>query len=361
MNLEVIAKRKRSWRSLAISKKLKKRLVRSSILTVNLLVLLAVFAFVVHHNTSQAITTSQLPTSDRTSVASADPLDQLSSVNIAVQVARMTGIYESTSVTNLADSEDAQQNIVAADSQLIAKPQVVSTALKSNQDIVKYITKQGDTLSSLAVKFGVTSNSIIGSNNLTAETITPGQSLLIPPINGIVYTVKNGDTAANLAATYNANASQIISFNNDEISGLVSGQLIVIPNGVPPSSSAASSYGYGYAFGYGPIYGYNGYDFGTCTWYVASQISVPSNWGNADTWSYYASLSGWTVTSGPQVGSIAQTPYGGGGDGHVALVIGVNGNQVEVKDMNNWGDGGGFDRVGQEWVPISTFPNYIYH
>ena len=93
----------------------------------------------------------------------ANPLDQLSSAQIAVQVARMTGIYEATSVTNLADSESAATNVVATDNQVISKPVIVTTGAnaKSNQDIVKYVTQPGDTVTSLAIKFGVTSNSII--------------------------------------------------------------------------------------------------------------------------------------------------------------------------------------------------------
>jgi hypothetical protein len=29
--------------------------------------------------------------------------------------------------------------------------------------------------------------------------------------------------------------------------------------------------------------------------------------------------------------------------------------------MNNYGDGGGFDRVGEGWVSLSTFEHYISH
>jgi len=45
--------------------------------------------------------------------------------------------------------------------------------------------------------------------------------------------------------------------------------------------------------------------------------------GNASSWAYYAVLSGWTVSSSPQVGAIAQTSYAAGGEGHVAVVDAV--------------------------------------
>ncbi len=77
----------------------------------------------------------------------------------------------------------------------------------------------------------MTSNSIKWSNNLTADTVSPGTALVIPPVNGIVYTVKAGDTAASLAVKYSANADQITAMNDAEISGLPAGEQIIIPNG----------------------------------------------------------------------------------------------------------------------------------
>ena len=94
---------------------------------------------------------------------------------------------------------------------------------------------------------------------------------------------------------------------------------------------------------------------------MATKVAVPTNWGNADTWAIYATLSGWTVSSVPRVGAIAQTSAGY--EGHVAVVEAVSpdGSQIQYSDMNNYGDGGGWGRVGYSgWVSASTFPHYIY-
>ncbi len=334
--------------------------------------LFSVIAFTVHNSSSAQVSNQAVVANNGGSTNStlqANPLDQLSSAQIAVQVAKMTGIYETTSVTNLADSETASINVVPSDNQVINKPTVIATGTvaKSREDIVKYVTQPGDTVSSLAVKYGVTSNSILWSNALVGNSLSPGQTLYIPPVNGIIYTVKSGDTVASLAQKYNSNSIDITSFNDAEISGLQTGERIVIPNGsnaaIATLSGNSGSRSANYAYGYSPTYGANGYDYGYCTWYVASQIAVPSNWGNASSWSTYASLSGWTVSPLPAIGSIAQTPYAAGGQGHVAIVSGVSpdGSSVYIKDMNNYGDGGGFGRVGGGWVSASTFPNYITH
>ncbi|HXR49677.1 MAG TPA: LysM peptidoglycan-binding domain-containing protein, partial [Verrucomicrobiae bacterium] len=250
--------------------------------------------------------------------------------------------------------------IASTDDNVISKPQVVTTALKSRADIQSYTSATGDTISSVAAKFGVTSDSIRWSNNLTGDNLAAGTKLVIPPVNGLVYQVKTGDTADSLAAKYHASKDQIIAYNDGELSGLQIGEQIIIPNAtVATIPSYSSSGGGGFLWGSGPMYGYNGYDFGYCTWYVATQISVPGNWGNASSWAYYARLSGWNVSKTPTVGSVAQTALAAGGEGHVAVVDGVNGSMVHIRDMNNYGDGGGWDRVGSGWVPVGEFQNYI--
>lgn len=336
--------------------------VKFAFVAANLLVL-GIIAFFITQTHTSGLAAPVLSSSASVS-EEANPLDQVSSADIALTVARMANLPESTAAANQAETQAADVAIAANSDNVITKPQVVTTAQKSVANIQYYTTVAGDTLQSLATKFGVTSNSIIWSNNLTSLTLAPGTKLVIPPVNGIVYTVKAGDTPASLATKFQANEADIIAFNNAQISGLTPGEQIVIPNGVMPSSASGLSGGYGGSFpwgGSGPVYGYNGYDFGNCTWYVATQIAVPSNWGNASSWAYYAALSGWNVSPVPTVGSIAQTSDAAGGEGHVGIVRAVNGNEVLVQDMNNYGDGGGFDKVGEGWVSLGTFQNYITH
>jgi surface antigen len=341
----------------------RRRAIRVGFIAANLLALGVIAFFVAQTHTSGLA----IPAVSSTASAAADanPLDQVSSADIALTVAQMTALPETTAAANQAQSEAADVAIAANSDNVITKPQVVTTAQKSVADIQDYTTVSGDTLQSLATKFGVTSNSIVWSNNLASATLVPGTNLVIPPVNGIIYTVKSGDTPASLATKFQANQADIVAFNNAQISGLNVGDQIVIPNGIMPSSAAtlsASGIGSGFPWGgSGPVYGNNGYDFGNCTWYVANEIAVPSNWGNASTWAYYAALSGWNVSAVPTVGAIAQTGDAAGGEGHVGIVRAVNGNQVEVQDMNNYGDGGGFDRVGEGWVSLGVFQHYITH
>lgn len=330
----------------------------------NVLLLAGIATFVIRQQSSATDLSSALSESNANSNSITDPLDQLSSADIAENIARATALPETTAVSNQAQSVNAEMAITQTSSTVIAKPQIVASAFKSNKDIQIYYAQNGDTVASIASKFNVTSNSIMWSNSLESQTINAGQKLYIPPVNGIVYIVKSGDTPASLASKYNANEAQIIAYNDAEISGITPGELVIIPNGQVQATvySAPSSYdSSSFPWGTGPVYGFNGYDYGFCTWYVASQISVPSNWGNASSWAYYATVSGWSVSSKPTVGAIAQTPYAAGGEGHVAIVdaVSADGTQIKYRDMNGLA---GWGRVGYSgWVPASTFPNYITH
>lgn len=280
-----------------------------------------------------------------------NPLDQLSSADIAVHIARAANLDESQAVTNKADTVNAQQVVSSTNQSVVAKPQVVSDGLKSRKDIQVYTVVAGDTVPSVATKFGVTSDTIRWSNGITGDALTAGKQLLISPVNGIIYQVKAGDTAEALATKYHSNKDLLIAMNDAEISGLPVGQNIIIPGGSPATvattvstpAAAASSGGFAWG-GYAAIYGSNGYDYGYCTWWAATRRAqtgrpVPSNLGNASTWKVLAQRAGFGVGNVPAAGAVIWTPprdyYG-----HVGYVESVNADgSVNISEMNviGWG------------------------
>lgn len=288
------------------------------------------------------------------------PLDEISSADIAANIANATRLPEASNVSEQADSYSIELTSAPVEESVIVKPQLVAGGGKSRNDIQKYVAVSGDTLASVAAKFGVTSDSIRWSNGLSGNTIPAGKELQIPPRNGIVYKVAAGDTVDSIVSRYTANKEQLIAFNDIELSGLTAGETIVIPDGVKPAEptySSTSSNNSVSAINYTALYGNNTYARGFCTWYAASRVNVPSNWGNANTWDNYARLSGWTVSGVPIPGAIFQTDAGWAG--HVGIVeeVSADGTQVKFSDMNGVS---GFGRVGYSgWVPASTY-RYIY-
>ncbi|HSW36802.1 MAG TPA: LysM peptidoglycan-binding domain-containing protein [Candidatus Saccharimonadales bacterium] len=334
----------------------RRRVIKWSLVGLNVGLLLLAGSFILFGSrNSGAISPSILSTTS--SATPVNPLDQLSSAEVAVTVARLDALPETTAITNQADSEQAELTIVPTSSNVVAKPQVVATKYVSNKDIHHYTTVAGDTITSVAAKFGVTSDSIRWSNGLVGNTLTVGQNLAIPPADGIVYTVKAGDTPESLAQKFRTDKDKIIQANDAEKTGLKLGDQIIIPDGTQ-TPVVARLVAYGFPWGGSAIYGYNGYDYGYCTWYVANRIAVPSNWGNANTWDNLAPLSGWTVSGTPRVGAIGQTDRGWAG--HVAFVEAVSedGSQIKYSDMNGLA---GWGRIGYSgWVSASYYPHYIY-
>ena len=347
---DVSAKTQKQVRK-TLSKRYRKRLIRYGILVANIVLLSGVTTFVINspsNGPTQSSTLAIAQAGDATTGA----LDQLSSADIAVHVARLTNLPEADAVVNKADTVNAQLAVTPADDTVVAKPQVVSTALKSYKDITTYVTVAGDTIPSIAAKFNITSDTVRWSNGLQGDNVSPGMSLLIAPVNGIVYTVKAGDTADSIAVKYRANKDQIIADNDAEVSGLIVGRRILIRDGseapvAVARVATASTYGSGFAWGgAGAIYqgGANGYDYGYCTWWAANRRSqigrpIPSNLGNASTWKTLAQRAGFAVGNVPQGGAVIWTPprdwYG-----HVGFVESVNPDgSANISEMNvaGWG------------------------
>lgn len=329
------------------SKKNRGRTIRYSLLAGNAVLLLVVIAFVAQkpqtNNTSQAnINVPVTETADEV----VNPLDALSSADIAYNVARATYLPETSSVANKADTVNAQLTIAPSDNVVTAKPQVIATALKSRADIQNYTVQPGEDVAAIATKFGVTSDTIRWSNGLTGDAVAAGKSLVISPINGIVYKVAAGDTIDSILTKYQANREQVVSFNDVEAGNLPVGEYIVLPNGQPaaratgsPSLANVAGSG-GFAWGGGAQYGSNGYDYGYCTWYAKNRRpDLPSNLGNASTWKVLAQRAGFSTGNVPRAGAVIWTPprdyYG-----HVGYVESVNPDgSVNVSEMNvaGWG------------------------
>lgn len=122
-----------------------------------------------------------------------------------------------------------------------------ATNISSNRDsIIDYTVASGDTVSSIADKFGITSDTILWQNNLaSADDIKIGQTLQILPVTGVAHTVTKGDTVESISKKYGLpNAEAIVefpfnTFTNDETFDLAIGQTIIVPNGVMPTAGSA--------------------------------------------------------------------------------------------------------------------------
>src|SRR5258708_1178440 len=117
-----------------------------------------------------------------------------------------------------------------------------------NGEVIIHVVQDGETLSSIAQKYDLNTDTIVWENNLDATaTLQQGQQLRILPVDGIRHTVIRGETIYTIAKKYGlgdeaAAAEPIISypfneFKNDENFDLTVGQVLMIPGGVKPDES----------------------------------------------------------------------------------------------------------------------------
>ncbi len=99
-----------------------------------------------------------------------------------------------------------------------------------------YVVKNGDSLYSIANKFGVSVESLKSINGITGNLINVGQRLVIPsdaevnPGDYVVYTVKRNDSLWNIANSYGVSVNDIVDYNNLGTTVLQIGQQLLIPN-----------------------------------------------------------------------------------------------------------------------------------
>ncbi|HTK59740.1 MAG TPA: M23 family metallopeptidase [Candidatus Baltobacteraceae bacterium] len=103
-----------------------------------------------------------------------------------------------------------------------------------------HVVQQGDTVSAVAKKYGISVNTILWANDLTARSVLKlGQELTVLPVSGVLHEVKRGETLGAIAKKYGTDVDKILAANLVKSPTAVQiGQRLVIPDGRPPVSAA---------------------------------------------------------------------------------------------------------------------------
>jgi len=282
------------------------------------------------------------------------------------------GIYTSEireDPTEVAKKITSEIKLVTAGDNFLVKPNVLgvksaraSAKTPSGSWYQSYQIKGGESIGSIANKFGISTATILSANNIAdADIVTPGKWIRVPIKNGVMHVVVRGETLSELVAYYKGNLSKTASANNlkgDEKPIYIGQKLFIIDGKKPPvrhlagdTSSSSSGYSSGYSR---PSYSGSGghFPYGYCTWYVASKRYVPWS-GNANQWLWNARAMGYATGRTPQVGAIMVTNESWWG--HVAYVEAVHGNSVTISEMNYAGWGRVNYRTLSAW-----YGQYIY-
>ena len=112
---------------------------------------------------------------------------------------------------------------------------------KPRDKTITYTVQRGDTVSTIAQKFGISADTIRWANNLPDDNINVGDTLQILPVTGVEYKVQSGDTVYSIAKKFATDAQNIVDFPfndfaNPETFSLVTGQMLIVPGGIQPSA-----------------------------------------------------------------------------------------------------------------------------
>ena len=311
-----------------------------------------------------------------------------------VSVDQLSGLYmvaDLSDALGLASASDVASNYMIANSLYesgqssisgkIEKP--TTTNIVISHGVQDYTVKEGESMESIARKFGLTTDQIRWSNGKKTTDVAVGEHLYIPSVSGIVYTVKSGDTVDSIASKLGASASEIIALNDLEISGISEGMRIVVRGGVLPEKERPeyvpprrTVYTYTYlgntstrqnlriiATGFYANSPGNPGVRGNCTWYAWYwRATDPRSLGalgregrNARTWHINYAYRG--VGRTPRVGAVFQTTAGGRGYGHVGVVTAINPDgSIEIQEMNY----AGYAVVSAATIPAEYVGNYNY-
>lgn len=284
-------------------------------------------------------------------------LDPLETSDYKVSVDQLSELYVVADLSNalgLASAPDVASNYVATTSfynagiASAAKPEKPSlTNITAPRGVVTYTVADGDSMESIAAKYGVSTDQIRWSNGLKTTELSPGTTLYIPSSSGIVYTVKSGDTIESIVEKYGSNSEEIIAMNDLEVSGLEEGARILIKNGslpeterpeyVAPRPTVRTTYTYTYLGGASSRTNMvcdASKGAGQCTtWGWLKRPDLGFIKANANRWDDIARSAGLLVDRNPSAGAIFQSDSGW--YGHVGYVESVNADgSINVSERN---------------------------
>lgn len=145
------------------------------------------------------------------------------------------GSFKAQTRISLEEEEDDSQISTIQGGTAIVKPEIAATKIteREREEIVFHKVVSGDSVSTIAQKYGVSVNTVLWENNLSAYSIIrEGDELAILPMTGITHKTASGDNLGKLADKYGIDKDKIALANKIKADDVLKiGQKIIIPEG----------------------------------------------------------------------------------------------------------------------------------
>jgi len=129
---------------------------------------------------------------------------------------------------------NASTKTVSHSTQGVAKTNVVTT--DENPEFIYHVMAPGENLSQIASQYGVSLGELMSMNGISdPNAVSQGQSIIVKKLNvetaPVYHTVKKGETLYSIAKKYGVNISKLRELNNLSNWSLTPGQRIVVAEG----------------------------------------------------------------------------------------------------------------------------------
>ncbi|HEY8464564.1 MAG TPA: LysM peptidoglycan-binding domain-containing protein [Bacillota bacterium] len=179
--------------------------------------------------------TNQTPTDAETVVADSTAVAQVQTKvanSDRITVAEAVPQTQPETPINHAQAEVRVENTTQSPLPVAAptQPQQLSTDSVPNNIRIMVKVKAGDTLTGLAVRYGITKDVILKENNLKKANLVTGQELILVIPGEHLYRLKLQETVWRISKRYGVAIEQLKEINNlTDINQVKAGQLIILP------------------------------------------------------------------------------------------------------------------------------------
>ncbi|PTY40041.1 M23 family metallopeptidase [Brachyspira hampsonii] len=142
-----------------------------------------------------------------TSAAYSKVLDEISPEEVSYNTSSISEVPTVTSAVTLENATDIFYNYITSDNTLVGDGTI---GMKYDE----YIIEEGDNLTVISKKIGVNLDTLVSVNKMSnANRLRPGQKIVIPNRNGLLYTMKKNETIEDVAERYDVSLSRILNLN----------------------------------------------------------------------------------------------------------------------------------------------------
>lgn len=153
-----------------------------------------------------------------------------------------TGFFRGLAAIGTSREYVRDNSFVFEGSLILGNSHPLSNLIPTRDGLQKYKVQEGDSLSGIAAKFGISLQTVRWANPGTRSVIQPGEEITVLPVSGVLYPTKEGDSLESIAGLYQIDPETIRDYNPGFQKILDEpGELLVLPYAKPVGSNIFSA------------------------------------------------------------------------------------------------------------------------